>query len=380
MRNPIKHSTIVRLVATCLSAILACSAAFATMPAAGPTPPPVESAAARAHRFATWHATHTDDAARIRRAIAETEALAAARRKATPEPGDPRAVSPVIFRTSETGAALWDCAMCPEMVIAPAGIFDIGSPDDEPGRGKDEAPRRQITLAYPFAVGRFEVARGEYEAFLKATAHPVRGGCVTDRAHKGEWSPEPNTTLRDPGFKQADNHPVACVNWDDAQAYIAWLNAQTDGGYRLLTEAEWEFVARAGTTTAYPWGADVNTGCSDANGADATLRDKYPDYAAATCRDGALNTAPVGSYRANAFGLYDLIGNMGEWVQDCATLSYENLPTDGSADPSGDCAKHVVRGGSWGTMTKDYRVANRVRYAASAVDDSIGIRVAKTLR
>lgn len=364
-------------------AILSCGVAAAGVgPGAAAPPPAHESEQARAQRFAAWRAT--SDSGAVRRVVDETKALVAAHRtRVAEEPGDSLAAAPAIFRTAGTGTLLWDCVMCPQMVIVPGGSYTIGSPPDEPGHASDEAPQRRILLAYPFAVSRFEITRGEYEAFVRATGRPVLGDCLTDRIKQGEWAHEPNTTLRDPGFEQQDNHPVLCVTWDDAQAYVAWLNAQTDGGYRLLSEAEWEYVARAGTTTTFPWGPSADTGCADANLGDATMHDKYAkilsDYPLAACRDGALNTSPVGSYRANAFGLYDLIANTGEWVEDCVTMSYDTLPTDGSADLSGDCTRRIVRSGSWGSQIKDSRVANRTRYPVSQVDDSIGIRVAKTL-
>lgn len=339
--------------------------------------PPGDWVAARAARYQAWRAANPDAEARLERAAQETRALVAAQRT---DAGDPVAQAPVIFRTRDSGASYWECALCTEMVIAPAGVYTIGSPADEPGRTKDEGPRRRVVISTALAVGRYEVTRGEYEAFLRDTGHPVRGGCVTDRAKQGTWAPEPHTNLRDPGFAQTDNHPVVCVTWDDAQAYIAWLNARTRGGYRLLTEAEWEYLARAGATTAYPWGPSADTGCAYANTADAAARRKYPDWPAAACDDGAINTMPVGSYRPNAFGLYDMIGNVEEWTQDCATASYADLPTHGSATKAGDCARHIVRSSSWGAVPADSRVANRIRYPTPQVDDSIGFRLAKTLQ
>lgn len=283
-------------------------------------------------------------------------------------------------RIETAGALVWDCPMCPQMVVVPPGEVLIGTPNDEPGRGADESPQRVVRLSKPFQVGRFEVTRGEYEAFLTRTKRAVQGGCVTDRAKKGEWAPYPAANLRDPGFAQDDRHPVVCVTWSDAKAYVAWLNSNTRGGYRLLSEAEWEYVARAGSHAAYPWGADAGGGCRDANGADQTIGDLYPTWNVAGCRDGAIHTSAVGSYRANRFGLFDLIGNVGEWLEDCATLSYEALPDDGSPNMTGDCARRIVRSGSWGSQVKDYRVGNRIRYPIGQVDDSIGIRVARTLR
>jgi formylglycine-generating enzyme len=280
---------------------------------------------------------------------------------------------------ADTGSIRWECADCPEMVIVPAGSFTIGSPGDEAGRGKDEGPQRKISIDRPFAVSRYEITLGEYRTFLRETKHPVRGNCVTDRANPGTWAAEPNATLMDPGFAQGEDHPVVCVSWDDARAYVAWLNARTSGGYRLLTEAEWEYAARAGTTAAYPWGPGVSDGCPFANITDASFSRKYPTNTVATCDDYALNTTRVGSYGPNAFGLYDMIGNAQEWVEDCATDSYDTVPPDGRPNLTGDCARRVVRSSSWGTLPKDNRVANRVRYPRDLLDDSVGIRVAKTL-
>jgi formylglycine-generating enzyme required for sulfatase activity len=284
------------------------------------------------------------------------------------------------WRASARDPALrWDCAWCPEMAVVPAGAFTLGSPATERDRRDDEGPRRRIMFAAAMAVGRFEVTRDEYEAFLRATGHSIGVGCLTDRETRGTWTMDRVSTLRDPGFDQAGNHPVACVSWDDAQAYVAWLNAQTQGmGYRLLTEAEWEYAARAGSSTVYPWGDDPHRGCHYSNGVDQTSLAKYPTWVATTCNDGALNTAPVGSYRPNTFGLYDMIGNVAEWVQDCTAASYESLPAAGPYDPPA-CDRRINRGGSWGSTIPNLRVADRFRQPPGHRDDSIGIRVMRPL-
>lgn len=333
---------------------------------------PPAAALDRVAMFARWRAAHPQSLAKARRAIAEARAAPSAANRQG-------ATTPWSLRTRGVGTMIWECVDCPQMIVVPAGAFEIGSPLEEPGRGVDEGPLTVVKIPQPFAVARFEITRGEYEAFLRATGRPVLGGCVTDRAKPGEWAPHPEMSLRDPGFPQGDDHPVVCVTFDDAQAYVAWINGRTSGGYRLLSEAEWEYVARAGTRSAYPWGSDAGGGCADANGADQTIGDVFPDWKVAGCRDGAMRTAPVGRYRPNPFGLHDLIGNVGEWVADCATQSYEALPRDGSANLTGDCARRVVRSGSWGSQVKDYRVANRIRYPVGQVDDSIGIRLAKSL-
>lgn len=283
------------------------------------------------------------------------------------------------------GAVFRDCADCPEMIVVPAGTFTIGSPSTEAGRQDDEGPQKMIRIAKPFAAGRYEVTRQQYEAFLRNTNHPVGGNCMTDRRKPGSWALDARTNFHDPGFPQSGLHPAACVSWNDAKAYVAWLNGKSGGGYRLLSEAEWEYLARAGSTTAYPWGSKIDGGCPHMNGFDRVIVDRKGDlykgepFPFANCSDGHLNTAPVGTYAPNAFGLYDMIGNLGEWVEDCATQSYATMQPDGTAK-GGDCAKRMVRGGSWGTQPRQLRSAERIRYSPTDLDDSIGIRVAKTLR
>ena len=267
------------------------------------------------------------------------------------------------------------------MIVVPAGSFIMGSPADEPGRAADEGPQRRVDIPKPFAVSRLEISRAQYDAFLRATGHPVSGNCITDRRKQGDWKPDAQTNLRDTGFAQTDNHPVVCVSWNDAKAYVGWLNSKTRGGYRLLTEAEWEYVARAGSTAAYPWGDKPSDGCAFMNGTDRTFRTYYPALTYVQdlgCDDGALKTAPAGSYRANGLGVHDMIGNVGEWVEDCSAPSYEGLDST-PAPRTGNCAKRVVRGGSWGTIARQLRVAERLNYAPTDADDSIGIRVARTL-
>lgn len=288
------------------------------------------------------------------------------------------AVPPAPAATPTAGSSFRECADCPEMLVLPAGTFRMGSREDEPGRAADEGPAREVTIGSPFAIARYELTRGQYEAFLRSTNHPVGGDCITDRRKPFDWKPDAETTLRDPGYPQTDRHPVVCVSWHDAQAFVAWLNARTGGGYRLPSEAEWEYAARAGSRTAYFWGDDVDEGCAFMNGTDETARDKYPAIEFMKCRDGALNTLPVGSYRANAFGLFDMTGNVAEWIAGCATPDYSKLAPDGR-DQAGDCARRMVRGGSWGTIPRQQRSAERIRYAPGDRDDSIGIRLVRSL-
>ncbi len=237
---------------------------------------------------------------------------------------------------------------CPEMVIIPAGTFMMGSPDTEVGRSPDEGPQHEVTIARPFAVSRFEVTAEQWR-------HCVRlGGCET-------------------GTGGGDGlEPVASVSWKDAQAYVAWLSALTGEDYRLLTEAEWEYAARAGTTTAYPWGN--------------TASHNFANYGTDECCDGHaegrdrwVNTAPVGSFPANVFGLHDMHGNLFEWTEDCWNDSYAGAPSDGSARRSGDCSRRVLRGGTWNNNPQNLRSANRNRNNPTNRNNNNGFRVASTL-
>ena len=287
----------------------------------------------------------------------------------------------------EAGRTFRDCDDCPEMVVVPAGSVVIGSPASEPHRNGDEGPQREIAIPRPFAVSRYEVTRGQYEAFVRATGRPVLGDCVTDRRQPGNWAADAETTFRDPSFAQSDDHPVVCVSWDEAHAYVDWINARTGGGYRLLSEAEWEYAARGVVSVSadratFPWGADASLGCPFANGFDQVARTHYasidtsgyPVFDPMDCSDAWLNTAPVGSLSPNGFGLYDMIGNAGEWVEDCHAPSHDARPVQDR-----ECENRVVKGGSWGSLAHNLRSADRVRNPPGLRDDSIGIRLARTL-
>jgi len=257
-----------------------------------------------------------------------------------------------------------DCPQCPEMVVIPSGTFMIGSPADEKGRYVDEEPRRRISIQQ-FAAGKFDVTRGEWTAFVAATKRETARGCAWTGRTKQDSDPE--GSWRNLGFEQDNRHPVVCVTWNDAQDYVHWLSEKTGKKYRLLSEAEWEYAARAGTDTAYPWGT--------------TASHEYANYGAdnwgglASGRDKWVNTSPVGSFPPNAFGLYDMNGNVLQWVQDCLATDYSALPTDGSAylkdvqqKTSGDfaymngtsaCNYRRMRGGDWGDPPMMIRSAAR---------------------
>ena len=231
------------------------------------------------------------------------------------------------------------------MVVVPEGSFLMGSPTDEAGRFDDEGPAHRVTIARPFAVGVYEVTFAEWDACVSG------GGCGGRRPDDRGWG--------------RGRRPVINVSWKDAKAYVEWLSRRTGEAYRLLSEAEWEYVARAGTRTRYWWGDKIGwkraccSGCWD--------------------RWGGRQTAPVGSFSANAFGLHDVHGNVNEWVEDCWNESYRGAPRDGSAWTSGSCGLRVLRGGHWSSLPGHLRSAVRGTRTSLLWFNDPGLRVARTL-
>lgn len=226
----------------------------------------------------------------------------------------------------------------PAMVRIPGGEFLMGSPASEPGRNTDEGPQRTVRIT-AFYMSRTEVTFAQWDACL------ADGGC-------NGYSPP------DQGWGRG-NRPVINVSWSDAQAYVEWLSRRTGQRYRLPTEAEWEYAARAGTTTAYHTGESISTGQANFN-------------------HRLARTQTVGAYAANAFGLYDIHGNAWEWVLDCYSDSYSGRARDGSAYQSDSCSFRVTRGGSWGSDVSGLRSADRLRLLAVARLDYVGFRVARS--
>ena len=276
-----------------------------------------------------------------------------------------------------------DCAECPEMVSIPAGRFVMGAaPGEEAREGLAEGFRHRSEPQHAveikrFSAGKFEVTRGQYRVFAESTARGG-GGCFVWTG--AGFEQDPAQDWRNPGYAQDDRHPAACVSWDDASAYASWLSQRTGKHYRLLTEAEWEYAARAVTTAARFWD-DAELSCGYANGADLTTAAQAPgagNWAVAKCNDRYAYTAPVGSYRANSFGLYDMLGNVEEWTQDCWNPNYSGAPTDGSARTDGDCSLRAVRGGSWDDAPVGLRAAYRVGSPTVVRVHRRGFRVAST--
>ncbi len=238
----------------------------------------------------------------------------------------------------------------------------------------------QLYGACPFAVSRFEITRAQYGAFTRETGRATSGNCYTFN-NAGNWEQQQGTTWQAPGFDQSGDHPVVCVSWEDASAYVAWINGKVSGDpYRLLTESEWEYAARAGTTTGFWWGDGENDLCAYANGADQTARSQFSGTTLASCSEGHVFTAPVGfSGRENRFGLADMAGNVWEWTQDCNNSTYDLTPTNGAANSTGSCEYRVIRGGSWVSAPRVLRSANRDRNKPTFRYDDIGFRLSRTL-
>jgi formylglycine-generating enzyme required for sulfatase activity len=281
------------------------------------------------------------------------------------------------------GARLRDCADCPELVVIPAGSFTMGTPDTEAGRDRGEGPRHAATIA-AFAMGRSHVTRGEFAAFVRATGYRMDDGCADFQALRNPpWAVNPERSWRTPGFAQTDRHPVVCVSWDDAQAYVQWLSARTAHVYRLPSEAEWEYAARAGSTTARFWGEAPAAACAYANVADLTAAQAFDLTRTPEdlhmCRDGTVHTAPVAHFRPNRFGLADMLGNAWQWMADCYHDDYADAPTDGSAWATGECPGRVLRGGSWDSPPWQVRAGMRTWERTPHRAYQTGFRVARTL-
>ncbi len=246
-------------------------------------------------------------------------------------------------------SAFRDCAECPDMVVLPSGAFVMGSPSGESGRFDNEGPRRTVTIGYRLAVGRFEVTWEEWDACVRA------GGCdqgpVDDAGGDHDWG--------------RGRQPAIEMSWNDARDYARWLSSTTNVGYRLLSEAEWEYAARAGREGRFSWG-DADPTCSETAANGANFR---------ACSDD--RTRPVGSFAANRWGLYDVHGNAREWVQDCWNESYRGAPSDGAVWSRGDCDYRVLRGGSWLYIPGWLRAAKRDRNVPTERDVSFGFRLAR---
>ena len=320
------------------------------------------------------------------------------------------AVNTVAAQTNvPVGSVFQDCDVCPSMVVVPAGSFLIGSSDTETDRenmysegdtaagpGENgrppvsvtraevaarEKPQVRITITRPFAIGRYEVTVGQYAAFVDATGYQSIDSCSIYNEDGSRFFTALGVTWREPGFEQVSRSPVVCISWHDATAYAAWVADLTGHSYRLPTEAEWEYAARAGSGTARYWGDGINEACAYANVGDLDMADTFGwhnrEFA---CRDGHATTAPVGSYRPNAWGLYDVLGNVWELIDDCWNPTHAGRPTDASARRGPACdTVRMNKGASWSHYPWGIRSAVRNRAPIEASYNTTGLRLVRDL-
>jgi formylglycine-generating enzyme required for sulfatase activity len=252
--------------------------------------------------------------------------------------------------------------LIPETVMVPADMFLLGSPEDEPGRLPVEGPQQRIAIARPFGVGKFAVTVDQYAAFVTDSGHDA--GTICRHWDGTDWHDRPGSFLS-PGFVQSGDHPAVCVSWEDATAYVAWLAVRTGRHFRLLTEAEWEYAARAGTTTPYWWGNSVTP--EQANGK------------LAPSSEWLQRTVPAASFAPNPWDLHQMHGNTWEWVEDCWRPSHAGAAPDGRGRQGPADCKRVVRGGAWHNGPAGLRSARRHAADRHLRRSDIGFRIAEDI-
>ena len=271
-----------------------------------------------------------------------------------------------------SGERFRDCPVCPEMVVVPAGTFERDSSASELGHSVEESPQHKVVLQKRFAMSIFEIKLSEWKACAS------EGACTLDARNKEEGDSEF-------GWREwKRTRPVIGVSWNDGKRYTTWLSLKTGKEYRLPRESEWEYAARGGIDSADFWEGPDSVSCDYANLVENN-----------NCDDGYELAAPVGSYRANAFGLYDMVGNVAEWVEDCWYDNYDEIPSDGGVQirdsgtvqsgplekyPDGDCRLKIYRGGHWGSSFEQIRAASRVGWGMDIKSDNIGLRIVRTLQ
>lgn len=304
--------------------------------------------------------------------------LAACSGKSSPARADFAVRRHEAFATWQKGALagtnpaawLWECALCPKLHVHNSGAIWSGSPEWDTQRQPQELPLTNVQIPRHFAIGSHEVTRGEFNAFVEATQRSMPGDCQGGDVGPGKPAPGLGTSFQDPGFVQDDDHPAVCVSWQDATDYVAWLNTLTPGGYRLPTEAEWQFAGYGGGYENYVWGETVDSACPYANVLDATAQTAYQAKGALACNDGWSATAPVGSLLPSAGWSFDVIGNAAEWTATCDPPRESDAAT---------CERAIVKGGSWRSTGPGLRLAARNGLPITWRDNAVGFRVAKSM-
>ncbi|WP_448724796.1 dihydropyoverdine dehydrogenase [Pseudomonas farris] len=281
-------------------------------------------------------------------------ALAFAAVVASLMPGAVQAAAP-----APPGKIFKDCKDCPEMVVLPTGTFTMGTPDNEVGREPDEGPLHPVTFAKPLAISRFQVLAGEWDAYLRDSGYVMPDG---------DTRPGRECKAGVPRYERTARHPAVCMDFPEVNAYVAWLSKKTGKHYRLVSESLREYAARAGSSGPFPFPFD--------EGKEYSIAKHANTYGAA---DGYNFTSPAGTFPANAFGVYDMHGNVYEWTADCYNENYTGAPSDGSAWLTGDCKARRIRGNDWGEAPVFSRSGNRNATYPDTRGDWIGFRVARDL-
>jgi len=288
-----------------------------------------------------------------------------------------RAVTPAqpTAAAVQPGNTFQDCPTCPKMTVLPTGRFKQGAARDDRDALPVEKPQHIVLIRQHLAISTSELTVGEFREFANATKR-VLAGC---EVYDGEWHHKVEASWLYPGFTQNADHPVTCVSWSDAVAYAEWLSAKTGHHYRLPSSSEWEYAARAGVDAALPWSPAMQAACEYANVADRSAARRYPKWSVFACKDGYVNTSAVASFKANAFGIYDMLGNVLEWTEDCWHDDYSKAPVDGSARMDGDCVEHELRGSSWFSSPAFVRLSYRNHSASGYRSSSVGVRLVRDL-
>ena len=288
------------------------------------------------------------------------------------------APAPKTVTEPRPGQTLRDCVECPEMVVIPGGSFDMGSPSYDPAGRAVEGPQHRVTLA-SYAIAKTEVTRSQFAAFIQATGYKTTNTCITSES-RGSFQGTTSRDWRSPGYSQDDHHPAVCLGKWEVKIYLEWLSKHTGKSYRLPSEAEWEYAARGATEQPRYWGANPDQACAYANVRDQITQNQLPESRedAHNCSDAYAYTAPVASFKPNPFGLYDMLGNVSEWVEDCWYEDYHGAPSDGSARACPKSPFGVVRGGSWNDSPAAIRSAHRSQVFLLNYED-VGFRPVRVL-
>jgi formylglycine-generating enzyme required for sulfatase activity len=276
--------------------------------------------------------------------------------------------------TLTPGEVFRDCPACPLMKVLPRGEFMQGSAASDADTQRFELPQHKVSIREPFTMGVYDVTVNEYSQFVADSGYGIIGCAL----YAGIWRTSGEVSWKNAVAAQTPQHPVTCVSWQDARQFALWLSQRTGHTYRLPSASEWEYAARAGSTASRPW-SDPSQACTYANLADQTAAQRYPGWRVQPCADHFVQSAPVGSFSANAFGLYDTLGNVFQWVSDCWADDYQDAPSDGSARADGDCAQRELRGGSWFSRPDYVRVSYRNRFPTDYRSNTVGFRLLREI-